>query len=172
MKIRRITDIFDRCLNIMFVFAGVLLIIIMVIMSAGVTSRYLLNLPLGWVTEVVEYSLLYIGFLAAPLVLKREGHVKMELVLGRLSPKAQLILEIITSAICVIICFVLFWFGLRVTWELYETHYTTPTVLELPKFIFVAVIFVGSIALCFQFIIRVFGFISSWNALRHKAKGP
>jgi TRAP-type C4-dicarboxylate transport system permease small subunit len=165
MKIVRILrNIFDRTMNLMYVFAGILLIYCMLSISIGVASRYLFDRPLGWVIEIVEYSLLYIAFLVAPLVLKREAHIRMDLVFDRLGPRVQFVLSIITSSISTIICFILFWFGVRVTRELFRTHYTTPTILEIPKFIVVAIIFIGSAVLFLQFLIRTFGILSSRKA--------
>ena len=154
-------NIYDHTLHVMFIFAGILLIFSMLIISIGVTSRYLFNRPMAWVIEVVEFSLVYIGFLVAPWVLKKGGHVKMDLVFDALSPKIQSVLNIITSSISTIICFILAWFGFRVTWELFQTGYTTPTVLELPKFIFTAIIFIGSAVLFLQFLIRTLDILST-----------
>jgi C4-dicarboxylate transporter DctQ subunit len=156
MKIRTLINIFDHTLRLMYIFAGVLLIFCMLSISIEVASRYLLDRPIGWVIEIVEYSLLYIGFLTAPWVLKHGRHVKMDLVLNQLGPRTQSTLDMIASMIGAIVCFILCWFGGRVTWDLFQTHYTTPTVLELPKYIFVAIISVGSMALFLQFLIRVF----------------
>jgi TRAP-type C4-dicarboxylate transport system permease small subunit len=144
----------------MFIFAGILLIFSMLIISIGVASRYLFNRPMAWVIEIVEFSLLYIGFLVAPWVLKKGGHVKMDLVFDMLSPKIQSVLDIITSSISTIICLILSWFGFKVTWELFRTGYTTPTVLELPKFLFTAIIFIGSGILFLQFLIRTLSLLS------------
>jgi C4-dicarboxylate transporter, DctQ subunit len=143
----------DRVMQVMFVLAGVLLTLTMLAVSAGVASRYLFNRPLGWVVELVEYGLLYIAFLVPPLVLKRGAHIRMDLIFNRLSPKVQSILTIVGSGMSAVICLILCWFGIRVTLELYHTAYTTPTLLEAPKFIIIAVVPIGSAVLSLQFLI-------------------
>jgi len=166
--IRKLNNIFNRTIDLLAIFAGILLIFSMLIICIAIASRYLVGRPMGWVIEITEYSLLYITFLVAAWVLKREGHVKMDLVFSRLSPRTQVLFNMITSGIGAIICFILFWYGVRVTWELYQTRYFTPTILELPKFVIVAIIFIGSLLLCLQFLNRTFLYLLNWRVSRDK----
>jgi TRAP-type C4-dicarboxylate transport system permease small subunit len=155
-------------INGMVIFAGILLIFSMLSISAEVVSRYLFGYPFGWVTEICEYSLVYITFLVAAWVLRQERHIKMDLIFNRLSLKLQSTLNILTSLVSAMACFVIFLFSLRVTWELFKTGYFTPTVLEIPKFIIMAIIFIGSLTLFFQLLIRTFNFI--YNKKRIKSQ--
>jgi TRAP-type C4-dicarboxylate transport system permease small subunit len=166
--IRKLNNIFNRTLDLMAILAGILLISSMLIICVAVASRYLFGRPMGWVIEITEYSLLYITFLVAAWVLKRNGHVKIDLVFNQLSPRTQSMLNMITSGIGAIICFILFWYGVRVTWELFRTRYFTPTILELPKFVIVAIIFIGSLLLCLQFLNRTFLYLLNWRVSRDK----
>jgi TRAP-type C4-dicarboxylate transport system permease small subunit len=164
-------NILDRTINAMFAFAGVLLLFAMIIISVGVASRYLFDRPIGWAIEIVEYSLLYIAFLTAPLVLRRGAHVRMDLIFNRLPPGLQSTLNLITSTLSTIVCFILFWFGARVTTDLFRTGYTTPTVLEVPKFIVIAIIFIGFGVLFILFLIRTYNLLSNWKAPRSGKEG-
>jgi TRAP-type C4-dicarboxylate transport system permease small subunit len=164
-------NILDRTINVMFGFAGVLLLLAMIIISVGVASRYLLGRPIGWAIEIVEYSLLYIAFLTAPLVLKKGAHVRMDLIFNRLNPRLQSTLNLITSTLSTIVCFILFWFGMRVTRDLLRTGYTTPTILEAPKFIVIGIIFIGFGILFILFLIRTHNLLSNWKAPRSGKEG-
>ena len=132
----------------------------------GIASRYFLTRPIAWVTEICQYIILYIAFLVAAWVLRYEGHVKMDLVLTRLPQKVQSGLNIFTSTLCTLACFVLTWYGLKVTWDLYVEKAFTYTILEVPKYLIVWVIFFGSLLLCIQFIIRTLGYIKDWLGSR------
>ncbi len=158
-----LNNILDRALNLMFAFAGILLLFAMVIISIGVATRYLFDRPIGWAIEIVEYSLLYIAFLTAPLVLKKEAHVRMDLIFSRLPARIRVVLNLITSTLSTIVCFIIFWFGVRVTWDLMRTGYTTPTVLEVPKFIIIAIIFIGFAVLFILFLMRTYKLFSEWK---------
>jgi len=161
--VRKLTIIFDRIVGFAHILAGILLIFAMVSVSAAIASRYLLGHPIGWVIEISEYILLYVTFLVAAWVLREEGHVKMEIVLSRLNPRVQSLINTITSAISAIICLILTWYGVKVTWDLFQGGYFTPTILELPKFIIIAVIFVGSFLLFVQFMRRGHGYLEGWK---------
>jgi len=169
--VRKLVTIFDRTIDLVTILAGILLVFITLIIGVAIASRYFLNRPMGWVTEISEYSLLYITFLVAAWVLKKEGHVKMDIVLNRLNPGTESMTNVITSAISAIVCFILTWYGAKVTWELFQTGYFTPTLLELPKFIIIAIIFIGSFLLFIQFLRRTYSYWGSWRASRDKGQG-
>ncbi len=149
----------------MVVIGAVLLLGLTFIVGADITLRYLFNKPLGWVKEMSEYTLVGMGFLVAAWILKDDGHVKMDLVLNRLAPRAQTMLNIITSIISTIIVLIITWFTLRVIVEFYRTKLVIPTVLEPPRWILLTPILVGSFLLGVQFIRRTYRFIGKWKDL-------
>jgi TRAP-type C4-dicarboxylate transport system permease small subunit len=103
-------------------------------------------------------------FLTVSLTLKREGHVKMDLVLTRLRPGTQSILNIITSVIGIFICLVLTWYGTVVTWDYFQTGYYIGTMLMPPKAPIMLIIPVGSFLLLIQFLRRAYSYLESWRA--------
>ena len=162
MKLRaKVTKIYDRIIDITTLLAGILVIFLMLSVGLEVTLRYFFGSPTSWVVEVAGYILLYIPFLVAAWVLKREGHVRMDLVLNQLSPKTQSLVNAITSVIGAIICFVLTWFGVKAT--LYFIGYQTPTILMVPKSIIIVIIPVGSLLLFIQFLRRTYSYSRSWR---------
>ena len=164
--------IFDRILDLLVILAGLLLVFSTLSVATGLFSRFFLNEPISWVTEISEYILLYVTFLVAAWVLRQEGHVKVDIVLNLLSSKAQFVINILTSVCCAIACFIVAWYGIKVTWELFKTNAFTYTVLELPKFIFIFVIFFGSFLLFIQFIRRIHGFLQNRKEPQDSEQGP
>jgi C4-dicarboxylate transporter DctQ subunit len=160
--------IFDRIIDLTMILAAVLLFFVTFSVGAEVFLRYFLGRPTIWVTEVAEYTLLYITFLAVAWVLRREGHVKMDLVLNRFSPKTQSMVNAITSLAGTLVCFILTWFGAKTTWYFFQGGYPTPTPLRVPKFIIVAIIFFGSFLLFIQFLRRTYGYVESWRVPEKK----
>lgn len=157
---------FDRLLDYLAAVAGVLLAFAALSVSVQVFSRYFLGRPMGWLVEINEYILLHIAFLVAAWVLRQEGHVKMDIVLRQLKPKMQLRVEIATSVLSILVCIVLTFFGMKVTWDLYKSGHMTISVMEIPKCTVTPVIFVGSFMLMIQFIRRTRGFIQDWKNLQ------
>lgn len=81
--------------------------------SADVMSR---NLGLGnapWILELSEYVLPLATFLTAPWLLLRGEHVRLDMLLHALPPRAVRALEAAVSALGVAICAVLVVYGVR-----------------------------------------------------------
>jgi C4-dicarboxylate transporter DctQ subunit len=165
---KRLSAIFDHIITWMSVLAGILLAFSVISVSISVATRYFFNYPVGWVTEICAYILLYITFMVAAWVLKEEAHVTIDIILEQLKPRVQSFINIITSYISAIVCLILTFFGARETWELYKTGYFTPTELELPKWIINIIIFVGSLLLFIQFLRRGHGYMGIWRHPKNK----
>lgn len=163
--------IFDYINIIMVVISAILILGLTFIVGTDITLRYLFNRPLGWVKEVSEYILVGLGFLVAAWILKDDGHVKMDLVLNKVRPKTQTMMNIITSIISTIVVLIIAWFSLRVIVDFYQTKLVAPSVLEPPKWILLVPICVGCFLLAMQFIRRTYAFIERWKTLKEQAKG-
>jgi C4-dicarboxylate transporter DctQ subunit len=163
--LKRLGRVFDQINIIMVIISALFILGLTFIVGADITLRYLFYKPLGWVKEVSEYILVVLGFLVAAWILKDDGHVKMDLVLTKVSPRVQTMMNIITSFISVIVVLIITWFSLRVTVQFYQTKLLTPSVLEPPKWILLTPIFVGSLLLAIQFIRRTYAFICKWKTL-------
>jgi len=160
----KVGTIFDRILDGLAFLAGILLVIASFGVGVMIFSRYFLNRPMGWMIEIDEYILLYLAFLLAAWVLKKEAHVKMDVVIEHLSPRIRLVSNVIGSILGVMVCMVLTWFGTKVTWHLFQSGTLTTTYLQLPKYPFMFVIPFGSFMFMIQFIRRAYGFIRASSA--------
>ena len=158
----QIGRLFDFLNIIMVVVSAILLVGLTLIVGADITLRYAFNKPLGWVKEVSEYTLVGLGFLVAAWILKDDGHVKMDLILGNVRPKIRIMMNMITSIISAIVMLIITWFTLRVILEFYRTKLLAPTVLEPPKWILLTPILIGSFLLAVQFIRRAYHFVEAW----------
>ena len=163
--ISRASHIFNRILDIAVVIAGIILIYMMLSVCVDVVMRYFFNMPTIWVVEVAAYCLLFITFLVAAWVLKREGHVKIELLLDRMRPGGQNLLNGITSIIAAIVFLVITWYGIKITWNLYQTNFIVNTVLMPPKFIIMFIIPLGTLLFSIQLVIRACNFLANRRAL-------
>ena len=151
----------DGIIDGMAVLAGLLVVFMMFAICYEVVLRYFLFSPLTWVTEISEYILLYATFLGAPWVLKREGHVKVDIILARLSAKNRKIMNIVTSIIGVGVCLVLVWFGTQLALDLYQRGIPVIKSLSVPKFLLVGIIPLGGLFMAIQFIRRMVAYSQS-----------
>jgi TRAP-type C4-dicarboxylate transport system permease small subunit len=77
-----LTKVWDRMIDAIMIIAGVLLWAQMLIVNVEVLSRSLGH-PTTWVTEISSILILWIPFMIAGWVLRKEGHVKMDLIVER-----------------------------------------------------------------------------------------
>lgn len=162
--------IFDRIISLLAILGASLLTFMMLAVSWEVISRYFLGRGVIWVIEFSEYALLYITFLGTAWLLKREGHVKMDIALTRLNPKTQLLINSITSILGAILCLVIAWAGAEVAWDHLQRGLHQPTLIAPPDFPIFAVIPVGSFLLFIQFLRRAYSFLESWRALADRVQ--
>ena len=160
----KVSAIFDRTLDLLVFLACILFVFMMLSVDAEVIMRYFLHRPLIWVLEITEICLLYITLLGATWVLKREGHVKMDIVINRLRPRTQSLLGIISSIIVVVVFAVVAWYGAEVTWDHFLRGTYRGTIMEIPNAYVLVIIPVGSFLLFVQFLRRTYGYLRSWRA--------
>jgi len=120
-----------------------------------VVTRYGFNRPLRWVVEFAEYGLLYITFLATAWNLRQGGHIRIELVHERLSPRAQAWCDVVGSFLGVVVSLVLLVFGFLATASAFERGVHRQSLLETPVWIVLAVIPLGAALLTARYL-RIF----------------
>ena len=145
--------IFDGLIRALAVIAGVLLLVMVLIVSYTVLMRYFIGKPPVWATEMTEWILLYATFLAAAWVLKEDGHVKIDVVLIRLSQKKQYVFSVIVCILGILICGFFAYHGAKAVYSLYKRDVIMMGMILMPKYILVAVIPLG-LLLCFVQFIR------------------
>ena len=155
--VQKIPWVFDRIVEIFAFLSGLLTVLVMLGICIDVIMRYFFNAPIEGMIAFAEFSLLYITFLAAPWLLRIEGHVKMDFLITHLSLKKKALFGIISSIIGVIICVVFVWYGAQVTTELWlKGVYDLFKIQGFPKAIPTAIIPVCGLALLIQFLRRAY----------------
>lgn len=162
--------IFDRIIVGLAWAAGVLLAFATVTVCIDVVFRYFFNRPVAWVLEISEYILLYMTFMAAAWVLRDESHIKVDLLVNRLSPRGQTLMSIVTSVIGGFVMLSLAWFGGRVTLDFYRRGVPTLEYLKTPEYLVLMIIPAGSFFLGVQFLRRAHKYLRSRQ--QEEAEGP
>ena len=154
MKLLRV--ILDRTIDSLAVFARVLVVLVMLVVCADVFLRYFFNSPMFWVLESTQFALVFITFLGAAWVLKNDGHVRMDIMINRLSQRTRDRINIVTSILCAVACLVVTWYGVKVWWDYYQINYIYAGSLKIPAYFLVAVIPIGSLLLFIQFLRKAY----------------
>ena len=147
--------------------AGVIVVFIMLLVSTDVIMRYALNRPLGFIVhEGTEHLLLYLIFLSAAWMLKKDRHVKMDIVLDRLNIKNQALVNVITSMLSVMVCLVLTWYGAKVTWDNFQSGTVFSFIVNIPIAPVIIIMPIGFFLLAIEFLRKSYGYLANWMSLR------
>lgn len=145
--------IFDRITDICIALSGAIIVFMMLAITAEVFMRHIFHGALPWVTDLTEYSLLYITFLGAAWVLRKDGHVRLDLVLNNVGTRTKLILNSTTSFIGAFICLIITWQGIKLSQWAIETGIEVMKAIQIPKWVPLIIIPIGALFLTVQFLI-------------------
>ena len=146
--------VFDLIVNTGAVLAAVLLIAIMLATTIKIVFRYGLDEGLLGVDQLSGTMLLYITFLGAAWVLRREEHVTIDVLLGALRPQTQRSLRLLCSMLGALICFCLVVFGTIEVLTSIQKGIRIPAEIEIPRAINLVIIPLGCLFLGLQFVRR------------------
>jgi len=152
------TRFFDRLNEALVVLAAGILLFLVLSISYAVFTRYVLGFTTKGLFQTWEYCVLYLPFLGAAWLLKKDGHVKMDIVLNRLKPKVRTWLNFINFIIIAIICAILTWYSADATIQSYQIGFTLIHEIDVPKFLILMVIPIGSFLLVIQFLRKASGY--------------
>lgn len=94
--------------------AAAILGIVVVLVCWDVLARNLGTRSLPWIVEATEYALPLATFLAAPWLMFRYEHVRLDLLSNTLSTRNLARIERVTAAICLVVSIVIAWYAIRV----------------------------------------------------------
>jgi len=149
--VSRLLRILAGCESAAAAGATLLFVGMMFAICAEVLLRYGFNSPIAWVVEISEYSLLWITFLGAAWVLRHGGHVRVDILLQYLSPGALRTCGLVSSAVGALTALVLLVFGIDATWTAYIRGAFKPTGIDVPTWLVVIVIPIGSLLIVLRF---------------------
>jgi TRAP-type C4-dicarboxylate transport system permease small subunit len=124
--------------------AAVILVAMMFLTAMDVLLRYIFNRPIGGAMELTEYMMVILVSLGLAYCAFVKGHVSVEVLTSRFTPKVQAILNCITY-------FLSFGFFSLITWQsikyirlMFESNLVS-AVLHIPAFPFIAMLALGSL---------------------------
>lgn len=163
--------ILDHFNNFLFWVAAVLLFIVWFAVCADVFMRYFLNRPIAWAFEISEHILMLVTFLGTAWLLRRDGHVKIDLLVLRFKPRVQVVINSMTSILCAIACLIVAWYGGWVVWDQFQRSLHFVTLLAPPMWPLYLIIPVSGFLLFIQFLRRTYGYLAGWRLLQATNKG-
>jgi len=116
-----------------------------------VILRYLFSKPTIWAWDINVQLMVVIIVLGGPFTLVEKTHVRLELLVSRLSGRANTIIELVLSPILVFILGVMTWYSGVETLDALRTNEIISATFRVTVFPTKMIVFVG----CFLFLIQV-----------------
>jgi len=136
---------------------------LMLLTFADVMLRGFFNKPIPGTFELSEYLLAIFILLGAAYTQQVKGHVGVDFVTSRLSPRPRAICEIITTLLSLFIIAIVVWYG----WIEGISEKTVSDQLRIPQYPFRVLVAVGGFLLWLELLIDLF---NSFGKLRRNAQ--
>lgn len=140
---------FERLETALTLLSTLILFGLMFYVTAEVVMRYLFNRPLPGHLELTQLLIAPAVFLALSWVQAQRGHVCMDLLHEKLSPRGRAAADCVTLALALATFVVLTWFSAQSTWTAWEVGDVTPTA-NITTWWSRAAVAVGSALLCIR----------------------
>lgn len=145
--------------NILVFIGGILISIATFSVVLEVITRFLFNHSFVWVNEFVEYVLLYVPFLGAAWLLRKNAHITIDVLEIYFSNKMRRIADMIIILIGLFVSAVLFWYGKDIFLKYLESDLRSLTPMKVPLAYVMICIPIGSLVLFLEFIRKGFLFL-------------
>ncbi len=131
--------------------SGFFLLPLMIITAVDVVGRDIFNHPIPGTVELSQYMLAVFILLGFAYAQQMKAHVAVSIFTSRLPHRAHLILNIITTLLCVFISCVLIWQG----WVVGIEERTVSDMLRVPQYPFRLLVAIAAFLLCLELLIDV-----------------
>lgn len=134
----------ERISKVFMDFASLIIAFITVAITYGVIGRKFFAVAPTWVNDVTSYSLLALTFAGGAYVALKDGHVRVDLLLDRLSKTRRYYVQILSDTICFIACAVFAVIAGRVALDNFYQGTRIVRTVELPKWLPISVLALGT----------------------------
>jgi C4-dicarboxylate transporter, DctQ subunit len=141
---QKVNRYYDGFLNACGVISGSIITLVTILTCVSVVMRYLIHKPLAWDIEVTGYCLLFTACMGTAWLLKEDGHIKVEIIFEKLSPRLKRLFLIIISSFCTLVGLVITWYATASTIDCLKRHALFSGSLGFPK-----AVIMGAIAFAF-----------------------
>lgn len=145
---------------------GIILTAMMLLVTGDVLGRYLFNSPVHGTTEVIEFMMVALLYFTLAHTQAAKAHIRVEMFVSRLSPKAQLICDEMAYIMGFVLFALITWqatLSAIKAWQLWETTFG---VILFPLFPAKVLIPIGSFLFCLRLLLDS---VEGWKTLRRQA---
>ena len=130
---------YDRALRLLSrlaaIVAGLCILAVAFIVCYEIVMRGIFGAPTEWVLEISTYLIVAAGFLGFGVTLRRRGHIQVDFVVERFSPKARCVLDFCMTLLSALLFFIFMTESTDFVLASYEYHKLSPSILRFPLWI-------------------------------------
>jgi TRAP-type C4-dicarboxylate transport system permease small subunit len=126
----------------------------MLLTVADVCLRYFLRKPILGATEITENLMVCLTFFAVAWCAAQGSHLKVDLVMGRLSPRVQAFFDGLTTLAGLCLVILIAWRSFAEAGAMRELNIVS-SLLKIPAYPFYYVVALGSAMLCLIMVVQL-----------------
>lgn len=115
-----------------------------------VVVRYVFNDTLLWLNDVTGYLLAALTFLGGAYVMSRDGHTRVDILVTHAPLVIRRPLPLVDAILVLCVCLVLAVASGYTVWDSYQRHVSVVGIVQVPRALVIAPIFVGTVLLCIE----------------------
>jgi TRAP-type transport system small permease protein len=167
--VERLSNAYGRLLAFFALLAALLLFAMVAIITLDVVMRNVSPHAIPWADEVTEYALYALTLLTAPWLLRQGQHVRLDLLLGVIPPRAAWALEIAADVVGFAGCLVMVRYGWIMTADSHRLGSITIKNLVFPEWWTLAPLPIFFALIAVEFIFRLHRLITGAHTKRSDA---
>jgi len=145
----------------------IVLLVMMFLISADTIFRYVFHSPIDGTMELSEFFMIAIVYPSLAYAQYLKAHVRVELLVMRLSAKGQTVLGLFTDGVAFLLWAIIGWKGVEMAIRAWALGDTTSGILPLPLFPAKILIPFGAALLCLQLLCDIY---AKWGLLAGPAR--
>lgn len=135
--------------------AAVIVFILMSLITADVTGRYLFASPVHGTYEISRILLVFIVMLSFAYAQSRDAHVKVETLTRFFPGRARAVVKLFTLVVSLFICGAIVWGSTGIAWNSWRDREFAAGMISVPIYPGKAIVFLGFFLFCLILIIQI-----------------
>lgn len=131
--------------------SATVVLILMVLVSADVTGRYVFNTPVPMTYEVGSFMLVFIVFLGMAYTQRMGAHIRVEFLTLRMPPKARASFNLLAFTLGILLYGAIFYQGFKWSYEAFQIGEYVAGLVNIPKWPSMFAVPFGALLMAFQF---------------------
>jgi len=143
-----------RCNYVLAAVAAVILFALLVAVFGATLSRYLLHEPLAFLIDLSGYGLIFVAFLAAPWLMSIGGHVEVDFLVSRVSPRAERYWRAVIDFVTAVVALAIMYPSVQLTTDFFSKGRVMQDSIKTPQWILILPIAVGCLFVAIQAVLN------------------